>query len=285
MSTAEEYIKATDEASDYADNAVDEIEEHALEDIDALYNGHDRDDELWAQMGVQSDVVIDEYDDVEPDDRDIEWSLGVAGISAASTTNFFLNNREALMINPSAYKEQVVGSLNMTGIELTKAGRRGFEVVGEVTYQRLNKSVKKSFAFLKNMSNVELYQTLLNTGGMRSPDKIINDAMGYVSRMTSYRPGSTQFKEQVNLLISQNSNRGLKSMTRRSVQQIYTDREVDGRPDRRMVWIVDGSKTTCSYCLDRAGNIMTYSQWIIDGLPGADVCKGGDMCNCVLAAL
>jgi hypothetical protein len=285
MATAEEYIRASDESAEFGDKAVEDIEQQALEDIDAMYNGDDRDDELWAAMGVQSDVVIDDYDEVEPDDRDLEWSLGVAGIAAASVVNFFLDNREQLLIEPAAYKEQVVGLLEISSSELLKASKRGFDVITPAKFERIRSDILSQFDFLRTMDNTELYRALVDAGGMRPPDKIINDAMGYVSRMTSYRPGSTQFKEEVAKLISTSSKRGLKSMNRRAVQQIYTESEVDGKPGRRMVWMVEGSKNTCGYCIDRAGVVMPYSRWVVEGLPGADVCLGGDLCNCFLAAI
>ena len=43
-------------------------------------------------------------------------------------------------------------------------------------------------------------------------------------------------------------------------------------------------KNTCDFCLDRFGVVQRMSQWIQDGLPGADVCAGGDLCKCGLVA-
>lgn len=285
MSTAEEYIRATDEASDYADKQVEDIEQEAVEAIDALYRGDNRDRKLWQAMGVDYRLTIEDYDRAEPDDRDLDWSLGVAGIAGASLADFWIVARDETLIKPAAYKEQLVGSLEMSQAELVKAGKRGFDILGDVSYERLRAEYVEQFKYLTELDNLELYQLLVRNGGVRSPDKIINDAMGYVSRMTSYRPGSTQFMESVNNLISSSSKRGIKSMTRRSVQQIYTDSEVAGDMNRLMVWIVEYSKNTCGYCLDNAGQVMPYSQWVIDGLPGADVCLGGDLCNCFLAAV
>jgi hypothetical protein len=285
MATAEEYIRAVDNAADYADDQVESVQQRALEEIDARFRGENRDVELWQAMGVDSALTIQDYNEAERDDRDLDWSLGVAGIAAASTVDFWLVDRETLLIRPAAYQEQVVSALEISGDELIKAGKRGFEVLSESKYQKLRSDVLKQFNFLKKMESVELYRTLVETGAMRAPDKLVNDAMGYVSRMTSLRPGSPQYLEQVNNLISQSSKRGLKSMTRRSVQQLYTESEMGGDVNRPMVWIVEGSKNTCGYCLDRAGIVRPYSEWLIDGLPGADVCMGGDLCNCFLAAV
>lgn len=285
MSTAEDYIRATDEASNYADKQIDDIEQEAVEAIDALYRGDNRDRDLWRAMGVDYRLTIDDYDEAEPDARDLDWSTGVAGIAGASVVNFWLVDRQETLIKPAAYKEQLVGGLEMSRAELVRAGKRGFDILGEASYARLRSEYLEQFRYLSELDNLELYQLLLRNGGMRSPDKIIVDAMGYVRRMTSHRPGSTQFLQEVNNLISTSSKRGLKSMTRRAVQQIYTDSEVAGDTSRMMVWIVEGSKNTCGYCLDRAGQVMPYYQWVIDGLPGADVCDGGDLCNCALVAV
>lgn len=285
MATAEDYIRAVDNSADYADSQVESAEQRAVETIDAMYRGEDRDEELWRAIGVNPELTIQDYDEAEPDDRDLDWSLGVAGIAGASVVNYWLVDRESLLIRPAAYQEQIVGGLEIAGDELVTAAKRGFEVLGEASYQKIRADVLEQFSFLRKMDNLELYELLVQNGAMRPSDKIINDAMGYVSRMTSYRPGSTQFIEQVNNLISSSSKRGLKSMTRRAVQQLYTESEVDGDTNRRMVWVVEGSKNTCGYCLDRAGVVMPYSQWIVEGLPGADVCLGGDLCNCFLAAV
>jgi hypothetical protein len=285
MTTAEEYIRAVDNAADYAEAQVVAAEQKAVEEIDARYRGENRDSDLWSALGVDTDLTMGDYDDALPEDRDIDWTLGVAGIAAASLVDFWLTDRDDLLIKPAAYQEQVVGGLKISGAELIRAGKRGFEVLGTTKYEKLRSDVLAQFKFLKEMDSVELYRTLLEAGAMRTPDKIISDSMGYVSRMTSYRPGSTQFVEQVNNLISQSSKRGLKGMTRRAVQQTYTETEVAGKSDRDMVWIVEGGKNTCGYCLDRAGMVLPYFQWVLEGLPGADVCLGGDLCRCFLAAV
>jgi hypothetical protein len=88
-----EYIKASDNASDYADSLIEGLEQQAREDIDDLYRSPtNRDDELWTLLGVDTELTIDEYDEEEL--RGIDWSLGVAGISGASTTQFFLVQRD-----------------------------------------------------------------------------------------------------------------------------------------------------------------------------------------------
>ena len=94
MATAEEYIRATDEASDYADKQIDDIEQEAVEAIDALYRGDNRDRGLWQAFGADYRLTIDDYDKADPDDRDLDWSLGVAGIAGASSVNYWLVARD-----------------------------------------------------------------------------------------------------------------------------------------------------------------------------------------------
>jgi len=283
--TAEEYIKKADSADDYLEKQAEDLEQKALEDIDALYNGEYRDVELWDETGVPDEITVGDYEEVETDDRDIEWIIGLAGISAASGLQFFLDNRNDLLTKPLAYKEQFLGDAVITKSELLKAGKRGFDVDGIASFAKIKKRYLDEFAWVNEMSSVDLYNTLVNNGAMRSIDKLIADSSGYVARMTNYKPGSTQFRAEVAKLISRDSTRGLKSMSRRAVQQIFTEREANGNPEQNMIWMVEGGKNTCGYCLDRAGLIKPYMVWIVEGLPGADVCAGGDLCNCFLAAI
>lgn len=280
MPTVEEYIQANDNAGDYADSLVDGLEHRALEDMDDLYTSTSRrDNELWEGLGVAPDLVLSDYDEVERDERGLTWSEGLAGISAAALYQFFLDHRDDTIIKPVAYRQQVVGPLTakMTRNQLVAAGKRGFEMEGVKAFQKLQAKHVKGLGFLKELSDRDLYNTLLESGAMRPVEKAVADSMGYVARMTNHKPGSPQFKAEVASLIDSKSKRGLKGMNRRAIEQVTVAQSIGGDLEKLMAWIVEGGKNTCGFCLDRAGEVKTYAEWVSEGMPGADVCRGGDM--------
>lgn len=279
MPTVEEYIQATDNANDYADHVMETLEQPAREDMDALYTDPSlRDDELWTELGVPSDLVLSDYDEVPREERDINWSLGLSGISAAALYQFFLDNRDKTILNPTAYRAQVVGPIAaaMTREQLITAGKRGFEVLGTMPFATLKPQYLAPLAPLKGASNTALYNGLTEIGAMRPAEKVITNAMANVARMTGHGPGSPQFKAEIAQLIDSNAKRGLTGMNRRAVEQIYVTRAIGGDINQLMVWIVEGGNKTCNFCLDRAGDVMTDAEWTEVGRPGADVCAGAD---------
>jgi hypothetical protein len=283
MTEVAEYIKASDSASDYADHLMEGIEQQAREDIDDLYRSPtNRDDELWELFGVDGELTINDYDEEEL--RGIDWTLGVAGISAAATTQFFLDERETTILKPAAYRDQVLAGFALSRVQLVVAGKRGVELVSTSKFQALQAEYVNKFAFMRELTNVELYETLLDYNAIRPFEQSVVSAQGYVARMTNYKPGSPQFKEEVSKLIDVNSTRGIKSANRQAVSQIHTLGQIDGDATTPLVWIVEGGPGTCSYCRANAGEVDTYNGWIERGLPGADTCLGGDLCRCQLAA-
>lgn len=277
----QQYIEANDNASDYADSLIDGLEQKALEDIDDLYRNEDnRDDELWYDLDVHAELTIDDYD--EDEYRGLDWTMGLAGISAAALSQFFLDNREDTIIKPVAYREQVLAGFALARTQLVAAGKRGFDTVGVAKFEALQAKTLKKFAFIRDLSNTELYDKLLDYGAIRPAEQTIASAQGYVARMTNYKPGSPQFKQEVSALIDTSSKRGLKGMNRRAVSQLHTIGQVGGDVKKLLVWIIESEKP-CSYCSGLAGEVDTYENWVERGLPGADVCLGGDACKCQLA--
>lgn len=286
MATAEEYIKASDNANDYADSRIDKLEQDALEEMDYLMSSPEgRDAELWAELGIDEELTLADYDEIDDDERGLDWVEGMAGLAAGAQTQYFLDKRDETIIKPLAYREQLLGAIVIARTELMKASRRGFNIEGTARFAELQSRYVSELSFMRFIDDRELYNFLLENGAMQPIEKTIAGNVGYVSRMTNYRPGSPQFKEAVSDLVSSNSKRGLKAQNRRAVEKIYTLREVDGDMSALMAWMVEGGKNTCSYCLARAGEVKPYSEWVIEGLPGADVCKGADLCNCHLAAI
>lgn len=280
--TAEDFLKASDNSNDYADSLIDGLQQNALEDIDQFFNDEDsRDPELWNVFDAP-DLSIKDFDSVDIEDRDLDWVEGIAGISAAALTLFFLQNREQTLIKPLAYREQVVGGLSISRTELLKASKRGFEAQKTAKFVAIQTQRLEELEFIRAMSDTELFGVLTDIGALRPPEKLISDATGYVSRMTNYRPRSPQFKEAVANLVDVNSKRALKAINRRSVESLYSYRAADGNLSTLMVWVVEFGPGTCSYCEALAGTVATYQEFIETGLPGADICKGGDLCNCHL---
>jgi len=277
------YVQASDNANEYANVLLEAIEPKALEDIDNLMHElGDRDEDLWNEIEVDAEQTVSDYEEVPANERGLEWVIGLAAVSAAATLQFFLDERDDLIIKPSAYRVQKMSPFNLTTEQLVQAGKRKAVFVPLETYETLQAKYVQEFAFLKQVDNSVLYNTLVEANSLKPIDKQIADATGYVSRMTNYPSGSPQFKEAVADLVSTQSKSGLMGMNRRSVEGISQFRKIGGDLQTLMVWILDPNSKHCSYCPARAGEVMTYEEWVADGLPGEDVCRGGSKCNCHL---
>jgi len=134
------------------------------------------------------------------------------------------------------------------------------------------------------VDNAELFRTLRRIGALPSPDKLMADAVGYVGRMTEYKAGSPMFKQAVADLIDHDSTRVLKGINRDAVRGIFHERERAGDDMQLMVWVGEGGNP-CGPCSERFGEVRTWAQWAVDGLPGSSVCLGGMLCHCVLYAV
>jgi hypothetical protein len=279
----DEYVRANDNAGDYANRQIELLNQEALEEIDDLFTGVEgRDPEFWTEF-VDPELVLDDYEQVDPAERDLDWVEGLAGISAAATTQFFLDNSEKTIVKPLAYREQVLDPFELTQAQLVQAGKRQFEAEAIETFAKLNAKYLDEVSFLREMEPKALYQALGEYGAIPPMEKQVADAAGYVARMTDYRPGSVQFKEQVSALIKRDAGDQMRQMNRRAVQRIYSYREAGGDPKSLLVWVLESSKP-CPYCIENAGDVDTYENWILRGQPGAEVCAGRDRCHCHLAA-
>lgn len=280
----EQYLQATDNADMYAEHLMLELNQTALEDIDDLMTSADRrDDELWDEMGVDAGLVVSDYE-VEPvENRGVDWFNGLAGVAAASQTQFFLDNRQETLIKPVAYREQVLSGIVLTRTELIRAGKRSIEIVAQERYAVLQSRYLKELSYLSDYTATELYGALQELGALKPAGQAIADASGYVFRMTGYRPGSAQFKSEVARLVD-SSAQNIKWMNRRAVERLHSYREADGDMNTPMVWIGERSPANCPYCPPNFGVIKKYREWLEDGMPGSDVCAGQDRCQCHLAA-
>jgi hypothetical protein len=277
-----QFVAWSDNANEYADDKREALKQRALEDIDALLMDPSvRDGELWDALDV-GDETVEDFDAVDTDARDLDWVLGFGGVASAAGVQFFLDNRDDLIIEPAAYRAQVLASFELTRQQLISAGKREVQKFSIEQYQSLQSRVVREFQFLKEISNTQLYRGLQSIGALKDFDKYVADATGYVSRMTSYPPGSPQFKEAVADITNMQATGAQRRMNRRSIEALSVERQTGGDETVLMCWVLDPTSAHCSYCPQRAGEIMTLGEWRNYGLPGADVCRGGDNCNCHL---
>jgi hypothetical protein len=283
----ESLITALDNATDYADSRVEALEQDTREDIDAAYTDIEvRDPDLWEEMGVDPELPVSDYEAVDVPERDLNWLEGLAGIAAASLAQSYLDNRTETIIKPLAYRLQKLDGFDLTRSQVEKAGKRtGLNLLGTPEYEALQQRYLARLSYLEQYSNAELYRTLQQMKALRTTDQFIADQAGYVARMTEFRPGSTQFKEELAKLIDTSSKSGMRRMSRRSLQRLYVAQQVGDNGQALLTWLVENGPGTCSYCQDNAGVTQTLDEWIQDGMPGAEVCAGGDNCRCQLYAV
>lgn len=281
-----QFVAWSDNANEYADMKREKLKQRALEDIDEIFSDVGaRDGDLWESFDIDAELTVDDYDSVEPGQRDINWVAGFGAMAAAAGIQFFLDNRDDLLISPAAYRAQVLKDFELTRAELIRAGKREvirFEIDG---FQKLQYEFVEQFALLRDMSNTTLYAELQNMKALQSFDKYASDSIGYVSRMTNYPTGSPQFKEAVADLVNMHSTSAQQRINRRSIEALSVERQTKGDGSLQMVWVLDPTSKHCAYCPSRAGEIMSYNEWVAYGLPGADVCRGGDRCNCHLVII
>ncbi len=144
-----------------------------------------------------------------------------------------------------------------------------------------------SIADMKNMTTGELADVMEYYGVTgKSFAQMQTESIGYVTRMTAYPPNSLEWDNAINNLIDTQSKRGMLGMTRRISERWSTLDTIDGNINHEMVWITEGDDgSRCDQCAARAGELYTYKEWTVRGLPGSGVCDGGDMCRCELGAI
>lgn len=288
MTTPLKYLKAVDDADLFAANAIAKAEEKIADDIEYLtIDSKDRDLALWLDLGVDSEIVLSHYEDVDIEERDLEWTVGLAAMTAAAATQAFLDNRNDTVVEPLAYREQTVGTIVTTKALLISAAKRTVDYVPSalVDIVPLQAKFLSEFAFINEMSTAEAYESFRQIDALQQFDHVVTDQMGYVGRMTNYKKGSAQWKEEVASLTDSNSKAFQKKATRRSSERIYSWREAKGDVETLMVWVGEADKKACSYCKNNYGEVYSYADWLIIGLPGAETCAGGDYCRCHLAAI
>jgi hypothetical protein len=278
----EQFLAASDNATDYSDSLIDGLEQDALEDIDELFTSEEmRDVDLWETLGVPPDVVVEDYEIIETEARDLDWSEGLAGISVAAMTQYFLDNREKTLLDPVAYRLQVTDEYQLEQNDLKQAGKRLVTVDPRPGFVTIKPRYHAIVAEFLGMSNTELYQSLLDARAILNPARAIANSMGYAGRALYYATGSPQFKGEISGLV-RHSTIELTGLNRQATSQLHSMIRTGGKLDTLMTWIAEGGGKICEYCANLGGDTRTYGQWLERGLPGAAVCKGGDRCRCQL---
>lgn len=284
-SKIDEYIRANDDADAFAAAEIEGLEQAAREDIDDLVTSEEnRDSDFWESLKATPDETVDDYDEVEPEDRDNEWLLGLSLLFVAGSTQFYLDNRDRTIVRPLAYRLQALDGLQLTRAELVEAGKRTTRTAAAGRFAELEGEYLDRFAPMLEMSNAELYEYLRDLNAIKPLDTMVAERMTAVSRMTEYQAGSPQFRAGVVALIESEATTTQAMNERRTIERIYSYEQADGDMDTLMVWIGEGGPNACQYCVARYGKVKTYRQWLKEGLPGAGVCAGADRCRCHLAA-
>ena len=106
---------------------VDRLEQEALEEIDnLLHNEEPRDSEIFALMGADPEITIDEYEQVPVEDRDPNWVAGVAAMSRACTLQVLANHQDQL-VDLLSKREDALAGADMPHGELKKAALDGIK--------------------------------------------------------------------------------------------------------------------------------------------------------------
>lgn len=272
------YISDNDKTNDYTSHLSKLAYNTALEDIDDLmHTPENRDIELWTELEVNLEDTVADFENVEEENRNLEWSTGLAAIAAASTLQFVLSRRD--FSKAADYKVSLMSKHNLTSTQLVSAGKR---LVTADDYDKVYTRINRTYPNLRGVSDTELYRELRSIGAIRPFDDHITDSVSYVTRMTDYPSGSPQFKAAVNDLIDSSSKRGVSSMNQRSVARLIMFSEAEGDVDTLMMWMLDASASHCDFCPPNAGVVQSLEAWLSQGLPGAATCEGGDRCKCLL---
>jgi hypothetical protein len=79
---------------------------------------------VFALMGADPEITIDEYEQVPIDQRDPNWVAGVASMARACTLQVFADNRDR-MIDIMINRASKLTDINMSREEVTKAALDG----------------------------------------------------------------------------------------------------------------------------------------------------------------
>jgi len=131
------------------------------------------------------------------------------------------------------------------------------------------------------------YFFVMEQYGVLPPMPVLRAQAGaYVTRMTAYPPGSPEWNTALEDLVSTESKRGMKGLTRRISERWSTLETIDGNENQELMWMFEDDEASCDNCAQYAGDIHTFKEWEAMGIhPGSSVCKGGDACRCDFLAV
>lgn len=135
---------------------------------------------------------------------------------------------------------------------------------------------------MKDLTTSGLAQVLKNYNVFGPWGTFIAESRAYVSRMTTYAPGSKAFDKAAEQLVDSTSKRGLLGMARRASENWSTLEAIKGNENQELMWVCLDSDSSCENCLEKDGQIYTYLEWQVIGPPGAATCLGGNYCRCSL---
>ncbi len=135
---------------------------------------------------------------------------------------------------------------------------------------------------MSRLSQKELIDVLQHYGVTKPWEQMRLETSKYLERVSGIQPNSDRWKEEMNSILDHESTAGMRKLTKRVTENWSTLDSIDGNLQHEMMWITVTDDSLCIECEDNGGDIQTYEDWAIQGLPGAAVCLGGDECRCEL---
>lgn len=132
MPTAEDLIRAEEKEQARIDMFVESIEQDALEEIDnLLHNEAGRDPEIFALVGADPEVTIDEYEEIPVEERDINWLVGLSAMVVGCRLQVFATHRKRILGLFSSRADNI-GRISavLRRQDLVKAAKQGFKKAG-----------------------------------------------------------------------------------------------------------------------------------------------------------
>ena len=126
-----------------------------------------------------------------------------------------------------------------------------------------------SLEAMKNLSVDEL-SAVLEHYGIINFESIKAGAEKYLERVTNIPKGSRRWQNELNALLNSRSQHGAMKLARRVSERWNTMAAIDGDINAELIWVSVDDDDTCSPCFDNGGEIKTFSEWTVDGLPGAE---------------
>lgn len=127
IKTAEQLLRAEAREQARLDLFVESLEQTALEDIDyLLHNEEGRDPEIFALIGADPEITIDEYELIPVEERDPNWVAGVSAMARACTLQVWAS-KQTEIINMLDKRSEKLGDVDLSRDELEIAALDGIK--------------------------------------------------------------------------------------------------------------------------------------------------------------